>query len=202
MKSLRSSVARWIAELILVFVGAYAAFWLNGFQQRQQDVKRRDQILAALEREVSEGMANAREQGAVAQASVAQFERALADGQMPPVRPFVFTTDYSPSDIAAMLQSGGFDLLDVKTLMAVREMESALRGGLAEMKHYQDLSDALIVPNLDQDISFFYDPDTKQLRKKFSAYPKALHATATLFHIWEKTESELLTQIQAERHKR
>ena len=39
-------VGRWLAELILVFVGVYAAFWLSNYQQRQQDAERRDRILA------------------------------------------------------------------------------------------------------------------------------------------------------------
>ena len=42
------------------------------------------------------------------------------------------------------------------------------------MAWYQKLSDELIVPNLDQDISFFYDPATKKLRKRFEIYPETL----------------------------
>lgn len=42
--SILSSFGRWVAELVLVFVGVYAAFWLNNYQQRQQDVERRDRI--------------------------------------------------------------------------------------------------------------------------------------------------------------
>ena len=201
MKPWRSNIGKWLAELFLVFVGAYAAFWLNNYQQHRQDLKRRDQLLAALEEEVTEGIANAREQEARQGRVVAEFQRALDAGEMPAVRPFVFTSDYSASDIASMLQAGGYELLDIKTLFALRNMESALRGGLTEMKHYQDLSDAMIVPNMDQDISFFYDPATKKLRKRFAAYPQALHATVRLFHEWQKTESELLAQIQAERRK-
>jgi len=52
---LLSRVGRWTAELILVFVGVYAAFWLNGYQQHQQDSRRRDQILASLEQQLKEG---------------------------------------------------------------------------------------------------------------------------------------------------
>ena len=32
------------------------------------------------------------------------------------------------------------------------------------------ISDELIVPNLDQDISFFYDPTTTKLRKRFEFF--------------------------------
>src|SRR5437588_12176269 len=49
-KTLSARLARWAAELVLVFIGVYAAFWLNGYQQHQQEANRRDQILASIER--------------------------------------------------------------------------------------------------------------------------------------------------------
>ena len=48
-RSALRKLGRWVAELILVFVGVYAAFWLNNYQQQQEQAKRRDQILASLE---------------------------------------------------------------------------------------------------------------------------------------------------------
>ena len=120
---------------------------------------------------------------------------------MPPLQPFVFITDYNPGDIATLLQSGGVQLLDTKTLMAVRGLESVIRWGLSAVARYQKLSDELIVPNLDQDVSFFYDPATKKLRKRFEIYPQALEATVKFSHDLERTETELLKQIQAERQR-
>ena len=49
-------LGRWAAELVLVFIGVYAAFWLSNFQQRQQDAERRDRILASIERTLREGI--------------------------------------------------------------------------------------------------------------------------------------------------
>src|SRR6266700_7635533 len=131
----------------------------------------------------------------------AEFQRALDAGEMPPLHPFVFTTDYSPTDWATMLQSGGIQLLDVQTLMAVRNDESVIRWGLSRMAWYQKLSDELIVPNLDQDISFFYDPATKKLRKRFEIYPQALEANLKFANQLERTHTELLKRIQAERQR-
>jgi cytoskeletal protein RodZ len=51
-----SRFGRWVAELVLVFVGVYAAFWLNNYQQRRQDAERRDQILASFEQQLREGI--------------------------------------------------------------------------------------------------------------------------------------------------
>jgi hypothetical protein len=121
---------------------------------------------------------------------------------MPQVGPFVFITDYNPTDIATLLQSGGVQLIDVNTLMAVRGLESVIRWGLNGLARYQKLSDELIVPNLDQDVSFFYDPATRKLRKRFEIYPQALEATVKFSRELERTETELLKQIQAERQRK
>jgi hypothetical protein len=48
-RSLLRLAGKKVAELLLVFIGAYAAFSLNSYQQHQQDAKRRDRILASLE---------------------------------------------------------------------------------------------------------------------------------------------------------
>jgi hypothetical protein len=198
-RSRLSRFGRWVAELVLVFVGVYAAFWLNNYQQHRQDAQRRDQILASLEQEFLKGIESGKINRAKEERQAAEFRRALDAGEMPPLHPFVFTTDYSPGDIATLLQSGGVELLDVKTLMALRELESVIRWGLSDMQRYQKLSDELIVPNLDQDISFFYDPTTKKLRKRFEIYPQALEATVKFAYDLERTKTELVRRIQAER---
>src|SRR5438874_7931417 len=200
-RSLLSRIGRWTAELVLVFVGVYAAFWLNSYQQHRQDAERRDQILASFEQQLREGIESGKTNRAKEERVAAEFQRALDAGEMPPLRPFVFTTDYSPSDWATMLQSGGVQLLDVQTLMAVRNDESVIRWGLSRMAWYQKLSDELIVPNLDQEISFFYDPATNKLRKRFEMYPEALDATVRFAHDLDRTKTELLKQIQAERQR-
>jgi hypothetical protein len=200
-RSLVSRIGRWMAELVLVFVGVYAAFWLNNYQEHRQDAGRRDQILASLEQQLREGIESGKINRAKQEQEAADFRRALDAGEMPPLKPFVFTTDYSPTDWATMLQSGGVQLLDVQTLRAVRNDESVIRWGLSRMAWYQKLSDELIVPNLDQDISFFYDPATKQLRKRFEIYPDALDTRVKFANELERTHTKLLERIQAERQR-
>ena len=196
-----SRYGRWVAELVLVFIGVYAAFWLNNYQQRQGDAERRDRILASIERTLRDGIESNKTNRAEQEREAAAFRRALDAGDMPPVHPFVFTTDYNAGDFATMLQAGGIQLLDLETLTALRNDESVIRWGLSRMARYQKLSDDLIVPNLDQDISFFYDPATKKLRKRFEIYPEALDARLKFANDLERTHMELLKQIQAERHR-
>src|SRR5215831_3578308 len=101
-RSLLSRIGRWTAELVLVFVGVYAAFWLNNYQQHQQDAERRDQILASLEQQLREGIESGKINRAKQEQEAGEFRRALDAGEMPPLQPFVFTTDYSPTDWATM----------------------------------------------------------------------------------------------------
>ncbi len=138
---------RWVAELVLVFVGVSAAFWLSNYQQHRQDAERRDQILASIEQTLRQGIESSKVNRVTEQEpAAAEFRRALDAGEMPP-----------------------------------------------------QLSDELIVPNLDQDISFFYDPTTKKLRKRFEIYPEALQETVNFANELERTHTELLKRIQAER---
>jgi len=200
----RSRFARfggWAAELVLVFIGVYAAFWLSNYQQHRQDAERRDRILASIEQELRRGIDSGKIAGAKQEQEAAKFRRALDSGEMPPLQPFVFTTDYSPGDWATLLQSGGVQLLDVKTLIALRELESVIRWGVSDMERYQKLSDELIIPNLDQDVSFFYDPAAKKLRRRFEIYPQALEATVKFAHDLDRTKTELLKRIQTERQR-
>ena len=200
-RSLLSRVGRWAAELLLVFVGVYAAFWLNNYQQHGQDTERRDRILASLEEELRRGIDSGKLETAKEEREATEFRHSLDAGEMPPLRPFVFTTDYSPGDFATWLQAGGIQLLEVKTLTALRELESVIRWGLNDIARYQKLSDELIVPNLDQDVSFFYDPATRKLRKRFEIYPEALDTTVKFAHDLDRTKTALLKQIQAERRR-
>src|SRR5213079_3676008 len=182
-----SRLARWFAELVLVFVGVYAAFWLNNYQQRQQDAERRDRILASIEQTLREGIESGKINRAKEEREAAEFRRALDAGEVPPLHPFVFTTDYSPGDFAALLQSGGIQLLDLETLTALRNDETIIRWGLSRMARYTKLSDELIVPNADEDVSFFYDSATRKLRKRFDFYPEALDATVRFANELERT---------------
>ena len=196
-----SRFGRWVAELVLVFVGVYAAFWLNNYQQHQQEAKRRDQILAGLEQKVAEELESVRSQSAKQKQDATEFQRALDAGQMPPLRALAYAPDYSPTDVATLLQAGGVELLSAKTLIELRESESLLRGALSRLLHYEKLSDELIAPNLAQDASFFYDPTTKKLRKQFEFYLRANATVEAYFRDMDKTLQDLLDQIRAERQR-
>jgi hypothetical protein len=201
MRNLLSRIGKWGAELLLVFLGAYAAFWLTNHQEHRTEMQRHDQILGELEQKVTKEIDSGRAASAHQATVVAEFRRAYDAGEMPALGSFTFNSDYSATDTATLLQSGGYQLLSPRTLFALYKVESTLRGGLNTMAHFQKLSDELIVPNLDQDITFFYDPATRKLRKRFANYPTALESVKTFLDDYVNAETDLLKQLQAERAK-
>src|ERR1043166_6889512 len=80
-RSLLSRIGRWTAELVLVFVGVYAAFWLNNYQQRRQEAERRDQILASLAQQLQEGIKSEKITPAKQEQEASEFRRALDVGE-------------------------------------------------------------------------------------------------------------------------
>ena len=197
----RPRLGGWLGELLLVFVGVYAAFWLNNYQEHRQEAAHRDRILATLEEQLRKGIESGKINGAAQEKEETEFQRALQAGEMPRLRAFVYTTDYSPGDISALLQAGGVQLLDVKTLLALRDLESVIRWGLSDLERYQKLSDSLIVPNLGRDSSFFYDPGTKQLRPPYEFYAEALAAQVKFAHQVDQAKIKLVEQIRLERQR-
>src|SRR5438128_9292143 len=99
----------WAAELVLVFVGVYAAFWLNNYQQHQQEAKRRDRILASIEQTLREGIESGKTNRVKEEQEAAEF-----GAHSTPVRCRrcirLLITHYSPGDFAMLLQSGGIQL--------------------------------------------------------------------------------------------
>src|SRR5437667_11548083 len=89
-------LGRWMAELVLVFVGVYAAFWLNNYQQHLQEANRRDQILASIEQTLRDGIESGQFNGAQVERQVAEFHKAHDPDEMPRSHASVVPTDYTP----------------------------------------------------------------------------------------------------------
>ena len=92
------------------------------------------------------------------------FNQRVEAGEMPAVKAFLWTTDYNSSELTGLLQSGGYTLLEIKTVRSLQDVDGTLREMVALALHDQQLSDALILPNLEKGPAAFYDPFTRHLR--------------------------------------
>ena len=191
--------AHWLGELGTVFLGVYAAFFLGNHASQRQAHQRREQLLAWMEDHYKVVLDNSNAQLAALREKIAAFNARLADGQMPEVKAISWQGDYDPSDMTSLLQSGGFDLLDIETIRDLQDVESVLRQQVSVALHAQQRSDALILPNLGKNPSAFYDPNTRRLREPYEWLPKTVEDLRAGFEQLQASSTKLLARVRAER---
>jgi hypothetical protein len=194
----RAMVLDRLIELVIVFVGVYAAFVLNAYQIHEQERVRRAQMLSYLEGGAAQSELKIKTVAQEYDRLINEFISRLDKGEMPDISPIAWSSSYNPNESAWLLQAGGLELLDIQTIARMRELDAAAGTGLSTMAHYQQLSDQLIVPHLGEGRAAFYDLETKKLRPQYARYPEMLQEGSRVLHdLAEKTDA-LAAQLRAE----
>ena len=76
-------IAEWMVDLVIVFVGVYAAFVLNAYQSRREQSDRREQLLTWLDDYCGESAANLENERTLIDEALTDFNRRLNNGEMP-----------------------------------------------------------------------------------------------------------------------
>ncbi|MBD3337057.1 MAG: hypothetical protein GF355_16200 [Candidatus Eisenbacteria bacterium] len=170
----------WGIELIIVFVGVYAAFALSEHQQQQRAQEHREQIRQALVREIESITVRTGRAAVEIPRLIAQFDSSMAAGEMPPLIPLIEPLRVRAHLWEATLESGGLNLLDVPTLYRISEFYNSLNAGFEQQNQLRGLSERVLIPNLGKDKDEFYDPSTRRLRPKYSWYLDGLRRISRL----------------------
>ncbi len=167
---------RLLAELLVVFVGVYAAFALSTWQQDQRDEARHQQILETLRSHVA--LIND-ELDAVFPRVDSLYLRPLLDsievGAMPPLVALNLNAGDTGTGLwEALLQSGGLDVLDAQTIAMMQRYFAMLSSGVEAATELRTLINEQLYPSLGRAPSEFYDTATGALRPKYGWYPLRL----------------------------
>lgn len=144
-------VRRWLAritiEILVGFVGVYAAFALTAYHERQDTIDRRHQIKRALIAEIRPIVALARRNDSEYVRIRTRLDSSIAAGR-PAIRPF--TEPYAIVDHVweATKQAGGLTVLDVPTFFAVSNFYNDNSQMLAQYEQLRDLSLNRLLPQL------------------------------------------------------
>lgn len=190
----------WLGEMLVVFVGVYAAFLLNHWQTERTERAIHLQILQSVEEELIESVVNLRAQAATTRSRVEELTRHLAAGEMPELRLSQFATSYDPADDVALAQAGANHLLGPKTLHALKTATGLERQVLMLLRNRQQLANELIAPHLGEPKDTFYDPETKQLRVRYAWYLTSIEEIARFTGECLAANEDLLTEVRAERN--
>ncbi len=168
----RSRVLAHAIDLVVVFIGAYAAFLLNAYQIRQQEDQRREQLLAYLETDADSRARGLHDLVLNYDRDMNEFLQRLANGEMPVLQPGTWATNFTGTEGNALLQTGALDVVGIETIVQLLNVDGLERSGLTLMAHHERLDDAMITPHVGEERTYFYDATTKQLRPQFARYLK------------------------------
>lgn len=171
----RSRHLGWLAlELVVVFVGVYAAFALTEYGERRRDAERRQQLEAALVSEIRDITSRTRRVAEDLPPQLARFDSAVAAGGRPPLQPWMEPVRVQTHMWEATLRSGGLDLFDVPTVYAISQFYNELNAGFEQLSQLREMSERMLLPNLGMSSDEFYDPETGRLRARYEWWRSGL----------------------------
>lgn len=166
-----------LAELLFVFLGLYGAFLLERMHDEKMDLLRKRQILEALVQEFT-GYATELSEASTAldEGYGVPFFTNYSAGEQPFPRqiPLVGMGNVNTGIWEAMLGSGGMEVLEVKKIQEVQSFFKAYQDFLQLLQGFKELYNSFILPEYDQNTTFFYQAEGIELRDKYKWYVNQL----------------------------
>ena len=186
-----------IAEIVVVFIGVYLAFLLEGYRTSQQNDQKEQQIYASLYR-LFDGMSADLENAKAFQQNFAEpFMDAYRSGDMPRPQPLPFAgSGFSTDSWSAMLQAGGINLLDVRFILSIEEFYAGARYVDKQLVNYNNLSNQILLPNAEADLDTFYNTETGSIRPQFSWYVEFMRSFPVLINDLNRDTAEIITLLE------
>ena len=163
-----------IAELLVIFIGVFAAFFLDNIRNKRQDEYRKQQIYIALKEEFTLTSKAMRQAIPLLDSIVANFMDEYEKGAMLKPKRFHFAIGVRTDIWEASLQSGALEIIDVKLIFRLSKYYSFIRFVSDENKNFDGLIHQYLIPNIDKNIGEFYNIKTKKFKGKYFWYCESL----------------------------
>lgn len=165
-----------LVELIVVFVGVYAAFVLDDYREQKRVETKKSQVYAALLEEFGAHAAALDTIASYVDGFAADFRSEHDAGAMPRPGHVHLMLGIRSGLWDAVLKAGGLDVLDVGVMYRINTYYSFARFIAGEMERLTALSDQFLLPAAEEDIEWFYDIRTRKLKKTYGWYVTTLEA--------------------------
>jgi len=166
-----SAARRYGSELLIVFVGVFAAFQVDNYREQQLRDARTAQIIETLRADLDDYVQVGIRYNEVIASGIADWQSSYQSGNQP--APFVLRISRSEEPPIAVWQaisnSSLVDLLDPNLLFDLGFYYSEVEGVGRKYVRYAEFTDANVMPGLKRDASWFYD-ETGKLKPEFAAH--------------------------------
>jgi hypothetical protein len=188
----------WVAEIVVVFLGVYLAFLLEGYRADQQDEQQKQQVYTALHNYFSLISPNIKRSAQYTDSAyVDPFLEAYQNDEMPRLEPLpYFTQVINESTWRAMLQSGAIDLLDASFILQVDNFFVANERLRQETMHVNRMQDRYLLPNANADITTFYNSETKRVKPLYQWYVEYLKSNSQNLETMKRRADTIIAELE------
>lgn len=188
----------WGAEIVVVFIGVYLAFLLEGYRADQQDERQKQQVYTALHNYFSLISPNLKKSAQYADSTYADpFLEAYQNGEMPRLEPLpYFTQAINEGTWRAMLQSGAIDLLNPSFILQVDNFFAASERLRQETMHVNRMQNRYLLPNANADITTFYNSETKRVKPLYRWYVEYLKSNSQYLETMKRRADAIIAELE------
>ena len=177
-----------LLDLFLVIIGVLIAFWLSNFQSKQKEKLNRNQLLEQCKLELRGNLMDFHIGEQMYDSIYHSFIEAERNLEQPPLYFRNISMVYDLSIWEMAVDKGIFNAKTVSVINKINSEVSCMRI-YGDRQH--DCNIHLLLPNLEQPITEFYDPDTKRLREKYYWYISNLGSILSCMKRMNKATTEL-----------
>ena len=164
------SFRRIALEIVIGFIGVYAAFALSAYKEQRDRIDRRHQIKRALIAELAPMPRLNRYNADGYRRTLAHWDSSIAAGRRIAPQPFFQASGVENHVWETTKSSGGLELLDAPTFFRLSQFYSQWTNMLAVYGQLRDFSVAQILPEIDRGVDGFYEPGTSKPKPIFAVY--------------------------------
>lgn len=173
-------IIRYFAELLIVFFGVYGAFLLSEYKSEKEKEVKKEQICSALIQEISNVLVRTERVNANLPKIINYYDSLLESGAMPNLVPRAEAVKVESHMWNASLATGAIDLLDIPLMYKISKFYNSLNAGFEQINQLRELSETILIPNLNKGKEEFYDMKTKKIKAKYNWYFEGLKNLLTI----------------------
>ncbi len=170
-------------ELVVVFVGVLAAFFVEDYRDRSAERHRAEQIAGALYQDLQDFEITTNVFVVEYESQFSAFDSAVTAGSQPAV-PFFFIpgSEKAPQGVwEASMSAGVIDLLDPVLVFDLSYFYSEIDGMGERTMRYGEFAERSVLPLLLSDTTRFYDIESGELKPEFAAYARLTNELLNFF---------------------
>lgn len=163
-------LGKYLIELMIVFIGVFAAYQISEYQSNIKKQERLKQIKIGLMKEIGDVTFRTERAEKFLGRMVKNYDSLIVNGEMPNLQPFYESVEFRPFIWEATLQMDGLDILEPTFIFQVSKLYNSLYQGAEEINRLRKLSEEILIPNIEKGKGEFYNLKTKKLKQKYEWY--------------------------------